>query len=323
MIHTKHLARCSRIIARAIISASVFEHNITTPRECLPSVSSARSAANISGNTKQDSKPAHKVYATCCGFPKDMVNGPSVVLDHGVFGDDACFISKYRNTHVVGVADGVGGWRRYGVDPSAFSRRLMRICSDLVESGDFEPCRPDILLAHAFQTLSTPPRPIGSSTACVLVVHQGTLYSANLGDSGYCVLREGSIICRSREQVHYFNAPFQLSLPPENLDVYTGFIGDPPDRAELQTLPLKSGDLIVLATDGLWDNVGEDVIVKQLARIKPGDLQAACNALALTARRLAFDTHQLSPFAIKASLHGIDAPGGKPDDITLVLVFIA
>lgn len=56
---------------------------------------------------------------------------------------------------------------------------------------------------------------LGSSTACVLVVHQETLYSANLGDSGFMVVRNGRVITKSEEQVHYFNAPFQLTLPPE------------------------------------------------------------------------------------------------------------
>lgn len=50
--------------------------------------------------------------------------------------------------------------------------------------------------------------------------------------------------------------------------------------------------------------------------------QQACNALALTARRLAFDSKHLSPFAMKASQHGIDAPGGKPDDITLIVLLV-
>lgn len=34
------------------------------------------------------------------------------------------------------MADGVGGWRRYGIDPSEFSSRLMKICSDLVQLGE-------------------------------------------------------------------------------------------------------------------------------------------------------------------------------------------
>lgn len=40
------------------------------------------------------------------------------------------------------------------------------------------------------------------------------MYTANIGDSGYMVIRKGQIVHRSQEQQHYFNTPFQLSLPP-------------------------------------------------------------------------------------------------------------
>lgn len=43
------------------------------------------------------------VNATSCGFPKELIGGPSCVLDHGVFGEDACFIARHKNTHVAGM----------------------------------------------------------------------------------------------------------------------------------------------------------------------------------------------------------------------------
>ena len=39
----------------------------------------------------------------------------------------------------------------------------------------------------------------------------GMLYSANLGDSGFLIIRNRSVIHQSKEQQHYFNAPYQLS----------------------------------------------------------------------------------------------------------------
>uniref|UniRef100_A0A915AR15 Protein phosphatase n=2 Tax=Parascaris univalens TaxID=6257 RepID=A0A915AR15_PARUN len=321
MIRGKMLMSCGRVVVRAVISAGFIEQSLPLPADCRRPASNCAHVSTTSGH-QPEAAPTRNVHASCCGFPKDMVNGPSVVRDHGIFGDDACFIARFRNTHVVGVADGVGGWRRYGIDPSEFSSRLMKICFDLVQLGEFEPCRPDRLLAHAYAAMSAPPRPIGSSTACILVVDQDTLYSANLGDSGFLLLRRGQVVYRSREQTHYFNAPFQLSLLPDNARA-AGFLGDPPEKAELNSIDLQSGDVVVLATDGLWDNVSENLIVEQLSNIQHGDIQAACNTLALTARRLAFDSRHLSPFAMKASQHGISAVGGKPDDITLVLLLIA
>ena len=41
-----------------------------------------------------------------------------------------------------------------------------------------------------------------------------TLHSANLGDSGFLVIRQGSVVHHSSEQQHYFNTPYQLALPP-------------------------------------------------------------------------------------------------------------
>jgi len=310
---------CGRLVFRAVISAGIVDNsNLCHSR---PSISTLN---NASGKAAPAAKaPNHKVLASCCGFPKDMVNGPSVVNDHGVFGDDACFIQRHKNIHVAGVADGVGGWRKYGIDPSEFSRRLMKICSELVLKGEFEPSSPQDLIARAFRVLSLPPRPIGSSTACVVVLHHNVLYTANLGDSGFLVMRKGKIIYKSKEQTHYFNAPFQLSLPPESV-LNQGYISDSPEKAELDRIEVESGDLVVLATDGLWDNVSDQIIEDHLSILSTGneDVQLACNALALTARRLAFDSCHVSPFALKASQHGLDCPGGKPDDITLVLILI-
>lgn len=57
---------------------------------------------------------------------------------------------------------------------------------------------------------------LGSSTACVIVLNREThmAYTANIGDSGFVVVRQGQVVHRSEEQQHYFNTPFQLSMPP-------------------------------------------------------------------------------------------------------------
>lgn len=58
----------------------------------------------------------------------------------------------------------------------------------------------------------------GSSTACLLSLDRstGVLHTANLGDSGYLVVRDGSVVAESQTLTHYFNCPYQLSiLPPQ------------------------------------------------------------------------------------------------------------
>lgn len=53
----------------------------------------------------------------------------------------------------VGVADGVGGWRDYGVDPSQFSGTLMKTCERLVKEGRFVPSNPVGVLTTSYYEL--------------------------------------------------------------------------------------------------------------------------------------------------------------------------
>lgn len=52
-----------------------------------------------------------------------------------------------------GVADGVGGWRDYGVDPSQFSGTLMKTCERLVKEGRFVPSNPVGVLTTSYYEL--------------------------------------------------------------------------------------------------------------------------------------------------------------------------
>ena len=101
-----------------------------------------------------------------------------------------------------------------------------------------------------------------------------------------------------------------------------GFITDGPESSDMQKVELESGDVVLLATDGLWDNVSEQTIVNALKQVDANNIQMICNSIALIARRLSHDAHYKSPFALKAGEHGIATSGGKPDDITLVLLYI-
>lgn len=56
------------------------------------------------------------------------------------------------------------------------------------------------------------------------------LYTANIGDSGFMVVRDGEVIHRSQEQQHFFNTPFQLSLPPA--EMASDVLMDQPESAD-------------------------------------------------------------------------------------------
>jgi hypothetical protein len=59
-----------------------------------------------------------------------------------------------------GVADGVGGWRNYGIDAGEFSNFLMRTCERLVQSSNFNPQHPVELLAGSYYELLEHKKPI-------------------------------------------------------------------------------------------------------------------------------------------------------------------
>ncbi|XP_009577560.1 PREDICTED: protein phosphatase PTC7 homolog, partial [Fulmarus glacialis] len=202
-----------------------------------------------------------------CGFGKDFRKG---ILKKGMcYGDDACFVARHRSADVLGVADGVGGWRDYGVDPSQFSGTLMRTCERLVKEGRFVPSNPvGILTAGYCELLQNKVPLLGSSTACIVVLDRTShrLHTANLGDSGFLVVRGGEVVHRSDEQQHYFNTPFQLSIaPPEAEGVV---LSDSPDAADSTSFDVQLGDIILTATDGLFDNMPDYMILQELKKLK-------------------------------------------------------
>ncbi len=108
----------------------------------------------------------------------------------------------------------------------------------------------------------------GGSTACIgIAASDGTLQMANLGDSGFLQLRHGAVQHYSNPQTHAFNTPYQLSIIPPKIIAQSAIFGgmplsDLPEQAELSTAELRHGDVLILATDGVWDNLNPQEVLK-------------------------------------------------------------
>lgn len=89
-------------------------------------------------------------------------------------------------------------------------------------------------------------------------------------------------------------------------------------------MDLTAGDIIVAATDGLFDNVYNEetaVLVSELRQAGHQPEEAA-SGIAQFARRRAADPHHPSPFAHGATLAGWpNVHGGKMDDITVLVAY--
>uniref|UniRef100_A0A4W5JT77 Protein phosphatase n=1 Tax=Hucho hucho TaxID=62062 RepID=A0A4W5JT77_9TELE len=235
----------------------------------------------------------------------------------------ACFLMCSKSS----VADGVGGWRDYGVDPSQFSATLMRTCERLVKEGRFTPSSPvGILTSGYYELLQNKVPLLGSSTACIVVLDRRShqLHTCNLGDSGFLVVRGGEVVHRSDEQQHYFNTPFQLSIAPPGAEGVV--LSDSPEAADSASFDVQLGDIILTASDGLFDNMPDYMILQELKKLKSANydsIQQTAQSIAKQAHELAYDPNYMSPFAQFACDNGLNVRGGKPDDITVLLSIVA
>ncbi|KAJ1491153.1 phosphatase 2C-like domain-containing protein, partial [Baffinella frigidus] len=165
-------------------------------------------------------------------------------------GEDVHLVCRAGGTTMFGVFDGVGGWAELGVDPAEYARKLAQ---ELEEQLQRDPTiatwqeRPLLsMLEVAFERMEQDELP-GSCTVCLaMLTATGQLHVLNIGDSGLHVVRDGVSVFQTNEQQHYFNCPFQLGMGSD----------DSPGDADYYVLEdLAEGDLIVCATDGVWDNV--------------------------------------------------------------------
>lgn len=79
------------------------------------------------------------------------------------------------------------------------------------------------------------------------------------GDSGFALFRKRQLIFQSTPLQHFFDCPYQLASCPD-------FTNDT-DRAEdaaVYDIQLQANDVVVAATDGLWDNLHISELVSLL-----------------------------------------------------------
>lgn len=185
----------------------------------------------------------------------------------------------------------------------------------------------------------------GTATACVFSVFVDPsdcstpsslkFWAINLGDSGFIVARpraDGTqgvearleIVHRSQPQQSGFNTPFQMGAS----------MGHTPDDADVYTGQLCVGDIIIVATDGFFDNVHDE----QMLTILQGSHNSKNKqSLVDTSQRvdrtaqLLLDSARANGLSMVTSTpwsealnrrHPNERVGGKPDDITILVAVV-
>ncbi|CAG8482922.1 6518_t:CDS:2 [Ambispora leptoticha] len=273
------------------------------------------------------------------GIPKHQDKLVSNLTDGSYCSVNCGEDSFFRRHDSLGVADGVGGWRHpphlehVVINSALYSRKLMHYAYKELEKYDnvdnekfyrYADVNPKQILQKSYdESLRDCALEgiIGSSTALVAVLRGDELRIANLGDCGIAVIRHNDIIFRNEEQQHSFNYPYQLG---------TGLF-DLPTDAQAINVKVKRGDIIVMGSDGLFDNLFDDDIleeVRQLTHATRNGLRAEpqtiSDALAWRAKGVSEDLNNIngSPFQCRASQEGIYHLGGKMDDITVLVAIV-
>jgi protein phosphatase PTC7 len=276
-------------------------------------------------STAQATKPK-AIDAKPSSVPLGIFSSGAVLVPHPdkaeKGGEDACFV--LRNEGAFGVMDGVGGWADEGVDPAAYSNQFAEKSAAAVLMGALTPKR-------VIQEAHDRTKIIGSATACVamLTTTTGTMSIGNLGDAGAMVVRNGLVEFNTPSQQHEFNCPFQLGCTefyPES---------DGPEDVQVFHVQCEPGDILVMGSDGLWDNVPHMEVAQICAEaVAEGkDAQSLAEQIATRAFEHSVDEEYDSPFTIEARNAGHDVEwwekakgkvlvGGKSDDIAVVVAFL-
>ncbi|KAM6573908.1 hypothetical protein CsatA_022235 [Cannabis sativa] len=209
---------------------------------------------------------------------------------------------------IIGVADGVGGWAKRGIDAGEYARQLMNNSVEAIffnNNTDPKSILKEAYMANAEAEIQ------GSSTACIIRHNNGILETVNIGDSGFMIFRENKFIYKSKTQQWKFNSPYQLG---------NSKYSDIPELARTMKIAVIPGDVIVLATDGLFDNLFISDIEENL-KSKSSSSNVAFS-LAELSRRYSLMKDRKSPFSKAAAKAGLPHTGGKFDDITVIVARI-
>jgi len=286
-------------------------------------------------------------------------------------GEDSFFYSQVGTTKVTafGVADGVGGWAESGIDSGDFSHGL---CEYMACAARMWPLKPNATSLHPKDLLQVGYDGViddksiigGGSTACLAVAEpDGKVEVANLGDSGFMHLGLNAVRHFTQPQTHAFNTPYQLSKTPQRMLVQMAVFGGPSTLSDLPKVAgvtnhqVRHGDVLVFATDGVWDNLSPQDVLGIISRSmvdigawvdKDGTMEVgpklrelaqadrdgkadrkslqAKLAVAITkgAKETGLNTRRDGPFAKEVQKHypGEHWHGGKPDDIATVVALV-
>jgi protein phosphatase PTC7 len=271
----------------------------------------AATAASELGEAQTTQKVPEELIVVEEEEKKIQINMASYVLPHPakVFwgGEDAVFTQG----RTFGVFDGVSGATKLDGVPLYSKTLATRMKKAVGIEG--------LTIAELVKRLTTvaefaDEKATGASTAIVASIGEdGFLRALSLGDSSCVVIRNGKVTAKTKDIQHYFDCPYQLSA-------------DSPDRPKDGTklnLELMKGDLILMGSDGIFDNLsGEELVA--IVSSSPPRLSTIAKRVGDQSRKVSLNKQAVTPYGKLAKKNGdpdyADGLGGKLDDVCCIVV---
>ncbi|XP_050211666.1 probable protein phosphatase 2C 71 isoform X2 [Mercurialis annua] len=219
-------------------------------------------------------------------------------------GEDAYFVDHKW----LGIADGVGQWSFGGISDGQYAQELIKNCIKIVADRKSIPITNPVEVLDKAATATQSP---GSCTALIAYFDGQALRVAHIGDSGFLIIRSGTIFKKSSRMEHEFNFPLQIKK---------GI--NPSELVEVYTIDLDECDVIITGSDGLFDNLYEQEIASIVSRSLHASLkpQEIAEVLVERAQEVGQSMSVRSPFGDAAKAAGyVGYTGGKPDAVTVIV----
>ncbi|CRG99648.1 protein phosphatase, putative [Plasmodium relictum] len=210
--------------------------------------------------------------------------------------EDCCLNGK----DFMAIADGVGSWIKYGVNPRKYPERFLQLLYKKINENIN--MKIEDVLNYAYLNTDIE----GSATICLIIFNNNnTISTAVIGDSQFMIIRNDNIIYKSKPQQYEFNFPYQLG---------SNSISKPND-AEIAHIEVQKNDIIVAGTDGLWDNLYDNQI---LNIVKQNNFSSLSEKIANEAFNYSKMKRWMSPYIKNYNkIFRCHKTGGKMDDITV------
>lgn len=180
----------------------------------------------------------------------------------------------------------------------------------------------------------------GNCATCVAGIFKNEVNIVNVGDSGLIIIRDGKPIFKTTREREPFNK-FKTSRGRESLNVLKSVsfcTRNTCNYLKDKRLFVQEGDIIVMGTDGLWDNMFATNVVEAVKLGRIADRQSnpvlyeeearnvlkdICRDICCFAYEESISRKNKTPFSIERECKfGSRHTGGRKDDISVVACMV-